>query len=81
MNEKLVHWFSQKLMKMHISNIMSSWDANSITSPFAEARFLSSQDTFHYFTFQKIEKPKKPCILTDDWTWKLIGAYFPLKTN
>lgn len=81
MNENLVHWFSQKLMKMHISNITSLWDANSITSSLAEAKFASRQDTFHYFTFHKIKKFKKPYSFTNNWTWKLIGSYFPLKTN
>lgn len=80
MNEKLLHWFSQKLMKMRTSNIMPLWDANSTTSPFA-SRSVSRQDTFHYFTFHKITKLRKPYGFTDDWTWKLIGIYFPLKTN
>lgn len=76
---------------MNISKRMSWWYADSTRSHFAAARFVFRQNTFHYFTFRKIEMLRNPYDFTDDWTlkltcvlnfyWKQIKhAFFALKT-
>lgn len=57
---------------MYISKRMSLWDADSTRSHCAEARCVVRQDTFHYFTFHKIEMLRNPHDFIIDRTLKLI---------
>lgn len=53
-------------MKTYVSKRLSRWDADSTGSHFAEARFVFRQDSFYYFTFQKIEMLMNLYNFTDD---------------